>query len=67
MEHGYRFEVSSDPWSLARLGEFLGLERLCCPFLHFDLVVRSGGGPVTLEVSGENPDAQAFIRATFGK
>ena len=67
MEHGYRFEVSSDPVDLARLGEFLGLERLCCPFLNFSLVVGSGGGPVTLDVWGDHPDAQAFIRDTFGE
>ena len=65
IEHGYRFEVPSDPASLARLGEFLGLERLCCPFLNFSVGVRSGGGAVTLDVYGDEPDAQAFLRETF--
>ena len=67
IEHGYRFEVSSDPANLARLGEFLGLERLCCPFLDFRVVVRSGGGAVTLDVYGDEPDAQAFIRDAFAE
>ena len=65
INNGFRFEVASEPEALARLGEFLALERLCCPFLTFKLTVGSAGVPVTLDVYGDEPGAQAFIRDTF--
>ena len=64
---GYRFEVPGDPATLARLGELLALERVCCPFLSFDLAVPSGGGPVTLDVYGDDSASRDFIRTTFLK
>ena len=67
IDNGYRFEVPADPKALARLGEFLALERRCCPFLQFDLAIHSGAGPVTLDVYGEDPSVGDFIRNTFLK
>ena len=64
-EMGFRFLVSHDPLLLGRLGELLALERLCCPFLSFDLAVPAGREPVTLDIHGE-ADAKAFIRSAFG-
>jgi hypothetical protein len=64
IDNGYRFEVPNTA-NFGRLGELLGLERLCCPFLNFRLVVGSAGGPVTLEVWGDDSAAQAFIRDAF--
>ncbi len=66
-EGGYRFEVPAEPAILADLGELLALERLCCPFLRFELTVASGLGPVHLDVSGDGPAAAAFIHETFGR
>jgi hypothetical protein len=36
---GYCYSVRSDRLSLAELGEWISLERLCCPFLNFELSV----------------------------
>jgi hypothetical protein len=67
IDAGYSFEVPDEPATLARLGEFLALERLCCPFLRFRLAVGFELAPVVLEVSGDDDAAQAFVRDTFVK
>jgi hypothetical protein len=61
---GFSVVVSAEPKLLARLGEFLALERLCCPFLTFDLSISSGQRPVTLHVHG-GPGTKPFLRSVF--
>ena len=61
---GFSVVISPEPTLLARLGEFLALERLCCQFLRFDLSITSEKGPVTLHVHGD-PGVKAFLRSTF--
>ena len=63
-ETGFRFVLSEDPALLARLGEFLALERLCCPFLNFELAVPAGREPVSLHIYGE-PAVKPFVRSVF--
>ncbi len=63
-ETGYRFTVPGDAGTLARLAEFLALERQCCPFLAFELAVPAGRGPLTVHIHGA-PGVKAFVRATF--
>lgn len=63
-ESGFRVVLAPDPGLLGRLGEFLALERICCPFLNFDLAVSEGRGPVTLHIHG-GPDVKPFLRAEF--
>jgi len=62
--NGFRFVLRNDPPWLGRLGEFLALERLCCPFLNFELVVPAGRQPVSLHISGE-PAVKPFVRSVF--
>jgi hypothetical protein len=47
----YRFTLPSDRATLADLGEFMALERLCCPFLRFQLSVDASDR-ATLEIDG---------------
>ena len=42
--------------------EFVGRERLCCPFLTFALEVSPDRGPLRLRISGAD-GAKDFIRA----
>ena len=49
---------------LTRLGEFLALERLCCPFLNFELLVPAGRQAVSLHIYGD-PAVKSFVRSTF--
>lgn len=42
--------------------EFVGRERLCCPFLTFALEVSAQGGPLRLRLTGAE-GVKDFIRA----
>jgi hypothetical protein len=54
-----RFEPDSDV--LLKLAEFIAGERLCCPFLNFDLRVEAEGGPVWLRLTGPE-GVREFLR-----
>ncbi len=58
---GYEFRFADGPDLLTKLGEFIALERLCCPFLHFDVSVDAEGGPVWMRLSGRD-GVKDFIR-----
>jgi hypothetical protein len=49
---GYALRFSGDSSIVLRLAEFVTLERLCCPFLHFELRCEAEGGPVWLIATG---------------
>ncbi len=50
---------------MALLGEFIQLERQCCPFLRFQLTVEPGGGPIWLELTGP-PGTREFLAHGVG-
>jgi hypothetical protein len=52
MPEGVTLRYSSEPGTLALLGEFIQLESRCCPFLRFQPTVEPGGGPIWLELTG---------------
>lgn len=58
---GYEFRLTGGPELLTKLGEFVSLERLCCPFLRFDVRVEAEGGPVWLSLRGHE-GVKDFIR-----
>jgi len=58
---GYEFRLADGPDLLTKLGEFVSLERLCCPFLRFHVEVEAEGGPVWLRLSGRE-GVKEFIR-----
>jgi hypothetical protein len=62
-EDGFWFTLSAAPAALADLGEFLGLERLCCPFLTFQLEITPAE-TCRLLISGP-PGAKAFMASEF--
>jgi hypothetical protein len=49
---GYVLRFSADSATVLRLAEFIALERVCCPFLNFELRWEAEGGPVWLKVTG---------------
>jgi hypothetical protein len=59
----YRFEPTSEV--LAHLSRLVDLERQCCQFLTFRIVVEAGNQPICLEVTGP-PEAKAIIADFFG-
>jgi hypothetical protein len=58
---GYAFRFEPDSAILIKLAEFIAGERLCCPFLNFDLRVEAGGGPVWLRLTGPE-GVKEFLR-----
>lgn len=62
---GYAFEVPATAELLVRTGEFLTLERLCCPFLSFTIKLPPSAASFRLLVTGPE-GVRPFIRAEFG-
>jgi hypothetical protein len=63
MGYAYRFEPTSEV--LAHLSRLVDLERQCCQFLTFRIVVEAGNQPICLEITGP-PEAKAIIADFFG-
>ena len=60
LPNGYEFRLDG-PSVIVRVGEFISLERLCCPFLNFGLDVEAENGSVWLRLSGRD-GVKAFVR-----
>ena len=63
-DQGYRVVIPDDPLVLSRLGELVALERLCWPFLAFDLSIPAERGLVSLHVHGR-PGTKSFLQYAF--
>src|ERR1700737_4113505 len=61
--YAYLFEPTSEV--LGHLSRLVDLERQCCPFLTFRIVIEAGNQPICLEVTGP-PDAEVVIADFFG-
>jgi len=59
----FSFPPSSEV--LTRLAQLVDLERQCCPFLTFKIVVEAGDSPIRLEVTG-TAAAKKVIADLFG-
>src|SRR5690349_8933175 len=49
---GYEFRFADQSNLLKQLADFVSLEKLCCPFLRFDIEVEAESGPVWLRLTG---------------
>ena len=47
---GHAFRIDAADYELA--AAFVANERRCCPFLHFQLDLAPGGGPIWLRMTG---------------
>jgi arsenate reductase (thioredoxin) len=65
LENGYEFRLTDDRDLLVKLAEFISLEKLCCPFLNFQVEVNAAGGPVFLRLTGPE-GVKEFIREEIG-
>lgn len=52
LPRGLAFRFAEDPGFSRRLIEWVALERRCCPFLEFELVLGEEGEPVILRLTG---------------
>jgi hypothetical protein len=64
VENGYEFIFPNESALIAKIGEFISGERLCCPFLKFTLNVISNEEPISLSLTGP-VGTQEFLRAEF--
>jgi len=62
---GYAFHLDGTSAGAEHVDEFVALEKLCCPFLRFNLHRNPDAtGPVLEVVGGEN--VKAFVASEFG-
>jgi hypothetical protein len=59
----YRFDSTSE--ILSHLARLVDLERQCCAFLTFRIIVAAGRKPICLEITGP-PEAKRVIADFFG-
>jgi hypothetical protein len=61
---GYACRLPSDAKTLGMVAEYIGLDRLCCPFIRWTLEIEPDGGPLWLGIKG-GEDVKALIRESF--
>lgn len=49
---GWSYSVEISALTIAELGEWIGLERHCCAFLHFDVALSAGDRLCWLTLTG---------------
>jgi hypothetical protein len=59
---GYAFRFKAEQATVLLVSEFISRERLCCPFLRFELVAEQEDGPLWLRLRGRD-GVKEFIRA----
>jgi hypothetical protein len=61
---GYGFRFAPDSSLMLSLAEFVSLERLCCPFLRFEIVLEAENAALLLRLRGRE-GVREFIAAEF--
>jgi len=64
VENGFRFTFPDDTELITKIAEFISNERLCCPFLRFNLNVNPNSEPISLSLAG-HLGTQEFLRLEF--
>ena len=52
LQNGYSYTVNGKAIALKEVAEWISMERLCCPFLDFQLSVSGDQGDYSLALSG---------------
>ena len=66
VSNGYAFQLPNESEMLRKVGDFISLERLWCPFFGFTLEVEREGGAVWLQLTGRE-GVKPFIQAEIGE
>jgi len=66
ISNGYEFLFPCNTETVAKLAEFIVNERLCCPFLEFDLKIAPNDQPISLTLSGPE-GTREFLREEFSE
>jgi hypothetical protein len=65
LQNGLRFRIATQGMDLAALGDWVALERRCCPFFGFAIEVEPDDGAVWLSLTGDE-GVKDFIRLEIG-
>jgi len=60
LPNGYAFRLPTDAKKLAQVGEWISLERQCCPFFNFDLQWSADDSAPWLHITGTR-EVKAFL------
>ena len=65
---GYQFTLPVNPSLLAVVAQFIAYERLCCPFLRFELTLEPQATTLNFSVTAPNHTEQVheFVAAEWG-
>jgi hypothetical protein len=63
---GFAFIFPRERPLFLTLAEWVTLERRCCPFLSFELVLEDREAPVSLRLTGR-PGVKEFLRLEFSE
>jgi hypothetical protein len=64
LESGFSYRFPLKETILQDLAEIIDLERRCCPFLNFKLILEAGNNFVSLELTGAKGTKES-IKALF--
>jgi hypothetical protein len=64
LPEGYAFQLDSTVVTLAEAGEWMGMERLCCPFLTIQLAASGAYSQWRLTLTGPE-GAKSLVAAEF--
>lgn len=65
LDDGYAFLFPAERLTVLLVSEFIVRERLCCPFLTFELIVEPDDGPLWMRLRGRE-GIKDFIKAELG-
>ena len=65
LPYGYGFRFAAEAGMILSVAEFISLERLCCPFLKFELEVAGSNRPLWLRMTGRE-GVKEFLKAELG-
>ncbi|PYS37591.1 MAG: hypothetical protein DMG14_20660 [Acidobacteria bacterium] len=60
---GYAYNFAATSEALTQVAQLVDMERQCCPFLKFNIVIEAGKAPMRLEVTG--PEEAKKVIAQF--
>ena len=66
LRNGYAFRFPAQAQWHLKIAEWVTLERLCCPFLTFDLKFDHEGGPIWLRLTGSG-NVKEFLKTYFNQ
>jgi hypothetical protein len=64
LENGYLFRFRPEAISFAEVADWVGSERVCCPFFDLAIEAERENGPLSLRITGRE-GVKAFIQGEF--